>query len=123
MKKHNPKDHIYSVYALECPIENKVKYVGQTEDLRKRFLGHIQSPGPSTKSWIKMVLKKKMLPKMIELERADLYKINEREKYWINHYQQSDGGLLNRSVGFQKKSARELPIAYLPENITPTTLK
>ncbi len=49
MKKSNSTDHTYSIYALECPIDKKIKYVGQTEDLRKRFMSHVQCPSKYTK--------------------------------------------------------------------------
>lgn len=89
---------MYVVYALEDPRDTKVRYVGMTSDVYKRFIQHISLDGDNQEKnmWIDSLRSLGMLPIMRTLETS--YKRNialERERYWINHYTYLDMPLFN----------------------------
>lgn len=105
------KGNIYSVYVLICPIEKREKYVGMTRELEKRYLSHMQSPLPSVKKWVNELRDKDLWPEMKELEKGSEIKMREREVFWINHFVDMHGFMLNRKQN--KKAIANLPITYL----------
>lgn len=80
---------MYVIYALIDPWDNKVRYVGMTDDVFKRFQQHISctSNNLEKNKWMLGLREANVMPIMAELERAeDAGYIRVREAYWINHY-------------------------------------
>lgn len=80
------------IYALECPTDNKIKYVGQTRrKLNNRLNQHIRrvknKGGYLTKkeAWIKKLINEGVEKqiKVICLEECPIELLNDREIYWI----------------------------------------
>ena len=90
------------IYALTCPISNKVRYVGQTIDLNKRMNSHINySKNHSTHkaNWINSLLKENLEPNIMVLEECDSNDVNDREIYWIKRFRDSGHNLTNSTNG------------------------
>jgi len=85
------------VYALICPIENKIKYIGLSKNIKERFLQHCSNPLKTTKLWILKLKKNNQKPKLIILETTDKNNGNILEKKWINFYNKIDK-LLNKNL-------------------------
>lgn len=81
------------VYLLRNPLDNTVFYVGQTiYKLSERLRGHLSEKGNSNKVKIILeIIENKLLPSIEELEchdynESNIKLLNEREVFWINHY-------------------------------------
>jgi hypothetical protein len=89
------------IYTLRNPINNAVRYVGQTNDLKRRFNKHITNSKALSDSrhishWIRSL---DALPVMDIIEVCDYSVRNEREEYWINYYKEQGCDLCNSSNG------------------------
>lgn len=81
------------IYALECPIDKKIKYVGQTRrKLNKRLRQHIKRVKDKTgyltkkEAWIKKLINEGIDEqiKVICLEECEIEQLDNKEKYWIS---------------------------------------
>jgi hypothetical protein len=81
---------MYFIYALIDPRYKAVRYVGQTRDVYKRFLKHINCSDSNfaKNAWL---MELRSLNKMVIMETleevSNLEKALEREQYWIKHFQ------------------------------------
>ncbi|MCY7348925.1 MAG: GIY-YIG nuclease family protein [Pyrinomonadaceae bacterium] len=94
----------YSIYVLEDPRDNSVRYVGQTNNLKKRLGGHLcdkqdYSFVTTRSEWIFGLKKIGLRPQMKVVEMlfapVDRAMINERESRWISHFYQQGENLTN----------------------------
>lgn len=95
MKKHY-------IYSLRCPLQGRVRYVGQSIDLEYRLKQHISEalcskPDSSKCLWIKSVLAAGLQIEQDILEVCDYEHIQEREAYWIEYFGREN--LLNENSG------------------------
>lgn len=62
------------IYYLICPIDNVVRYVGKTKNVKRRYHQHLtkldKSMTPKRK-WLEMLFSKKLKPKCIIVEIVD----------------------------------------------------
>lgn len=83
-----PKDaKFYSVYALLCPIEGQVKYIGVSMNLKNRYTCHCCDYGgasPTDKQlWIRSLRANGVKPSLWELERVTTYpEAVHAESWW-----------------------------------------
>jgi group I intron endonuclease len=82
---------IQFIYALICPDENQIKYIGKTTDLTIRLKGHINYALRKTHlngkhEWIRNLHSRGLKPQMIIIEQCDNDNWQERESYWIDFY-------------------------------------
>ncbi len=80
---------MHVIYGLQDPRDRLFFYVGQTEDVYKRFVEHIQCSGNNYEKNAKITKMRgqNVLPLMVELQRTeDAGVARVREAYWINHY-------------------------------------
>lgn len=77
-------EQTYSIYVIEDPSSNKVRYVGLSNDPNRRFKQHL-----SKSNWIKALIKKNVTPQLriIEENIIELKTAEARERYWIQHYE------------------------------------
>lgn len=63
----------FKIYALKCPIDGKIRYVGKSANFKQRFKDHLKDVGSSTskKVWIDTLLKKGLKPILIILDESD----------------------------------------------------
>lgn len=90
------------IYILRHPETFEVKYVGKTNNIKRRFAQHkskkcLEKTGSKKlASWILKLLSNDLLPIMEIIEECD-DNWAEREKYWISYY--SNTNLCNLSEG------------------------
>jgi len=93
------------IYALICPIDKKIRYIGQTtQALKKRLnkhLYHINEKNNHKNNWLKK-LKKESLLQDIEielLEECSIDMLDQREVFWIEHFKNLGLILTNITTG------------------------
>jgi group I intron endonuclease len=90
------------IYILKHPETFEVKYVGKTNNIKRRFAQHkskkcLEKTGSKKlASWILKLLSNDLLPIMEIIEECNDNWV-EREKYWISYY--SNTNLCNLSEG------------------------
>lgn len=104
------------IYTLTCPIDNTVRYIGQSFDPDTRLIQHIEKTRKKAENenhthkerWIKklIALKKEYNIKIDILEICNENDCDEREIHWINIYRKthdltntSEGGNAIRLIG------------------------
>jgi transcriptional regulator with XRE-family HTH domain len=96
------------VYLLKCPVENIVRYVGQTYSVEIRYRQHLtcKSTNIYKNNWIKN-LKAQGLKPIIEIVcEGDFDYINQQEKIIIAHYRDLVGKKL---VNMREGGDEEIP--------------
>jgi len=85
------------IYGLVDPETNEVRYVGKSNNPKVRYQSHLidKKSNPHKTSWIKSLSKRGLKPKLVILEEATRDKWEERERYWIKHYQDEGAPLVN----------------------------
>jgi len=93
----------YYIYTLTDPITNKVRYVGKTTNLKKRYYYHCSLfcnnlEKTHRSNWIKSLLNKNLKPIMNEIDKcSDNWQ--EKEIYWIKYYKDLGYDLCNHTSG------------------------
>lgn len=73
------------IYALIDPRNGEIKYVGKTNNLKKRIREHIRDEENNLKyTWIKSLKKIKLEPEVLILEETNIEHSNFWEIFWIN---------------------------------------
>lgn len=68
------------IYGLLCPLENKVRYIGQSKKPAERYKSHLRGDGRRpVAQWVRELAVKSLKPKLVILQ------IFEREKTSILH--------------------------------------
>jgi hypothetical protein len=89
------------IYTLKHPTTNQIRYVGQTNDPKRRLNRHINNSRTfkdkrHISNWIRSI---SCSPIMDIVEICDYLVRNEREEYWINYYKEQGFDLCNSSNG------------------------
>lgn len=84
----------YYIYGLVCPMDFKIKYVGQTFDLKARLSVHMSNPNKLMREWMNELKSKSLKPSIVIL---DIPKSNiaATEIEWINKLEATIGNLFN----------------------------
>ena len=90
-----------SIYTLKDPSTNEVRYVGQTNDPKRRLSRHINNSRAfkdkrHISNWIRSLTS---VPIMDIIEVCEYSMRNIRENYWINYYKDQGCDLCNSSNG------------------------
>ena len=90
-----------SIYTLKDPSTNKVRYVGQTNDPKRRLSRHINNSRAfkdkrHISNWIRSLTS---IPIMEIIEVCEYSIRNSRENYWIDYYKNQGCDLCNSSNG------------------------
>lgn len=100
---------MHAIYGLVDPRDRKVFYVGQTIDVYKRFVEHISCGSNNFARNVK-IIELRALNLMVIMEVFELVEdkeeANEREEYWIEHFDQSQHPLTNIALMSAPKKAR-----------------
>jgi hypothetical protein len=89
-----------TIYALCNPVTGAVRYIGKTINPVKRYNKHLHQGNPHMRNWIAKLKRMGQQPtfKIIEtLE--DNVSWEDRERYWIRHYQEKGCDLINCDSG------------------------
>jgi hypothetical protein len=92
------------IYGLKCPISGEIRYIGKTNDIKRRLRSHIrESKKDGNKRyvycWIKSLIKETKKP---HIEIIDVVDINEWkfwEMYWISQFKAWGFKLTNSTNG------------------------
>lgn len=90
------------IYALTDPDNNEVRYIGKTDNLKRRYEIHIANvTGDDTyrKRWITKLKEQGKKPRLEIIETVSQETWQEREKYWIEHYKSMGARLTNSAIG------------------------
>ena len=91
------------IYGLVDPETYVVRYVGKTINLYERYYNHLQELNDikkknyHSKNWIRTLLKRGIIPKVIILEMCTVENWQEKERFWISFYK--DNNLTNMTKG------------------------
>lgn len=116
------------IYALVDPRSEEVKYVGKSNNPKRRLRDHIKGFGVrhnlDKKRWLDELLSLGLEPKITILERCDLSSWQEREVFWIAEMRKLGSPLTNRSNGgaglgaHTKRTSRAIAIALSGKKLT-----
>jgi len=104
----NKKDIKIYIYVLIDPDTEQIRYIGQTNNIKKRYLYHIyealhpeysSSPNTHKNRWIRKLNSKNKKPIIKIIEATDYEHRNEKELYWIDHYKNLNYKLTNTING------------------------
>lgn len=100
MLRHNQSEK-HLIYILKDPIDNTVKYVGQTiGPVCRRIEGHNCDRTNTAKyNWIRKLKAYGIKPKIEIIEECDRKKRFEREMFWIEYYNKTGCSLFNIKNG------------------------
>lgn len=89
------------IYALTEPITNEVRYIGKSNNPRRRYSTHTTSHHYQVHKshWIKKLQSQGMKPTLIILEEVPVSDWQERERYWIRYYREHGANLINETEG------------------------
>lgn len=100
---------MHAIYGLVDPRDRKVFYVGQTTDVYKRFIEHISCSSGNLARNVR-IMELRALNLMVIMEVFELVddklKANDREAYWIKHFEQSQHPLTNITFMSSPRKAR-----------------
>ena len=93
------------IYGLQDPTTNEIRYVGKTNNPKKRLMFHLycNDTNKHKSNWIMSLKKTGTKPNLLILEKTNEIEWEEREKHWIKYGRDNgwrltnicDGGLEN----------------------------
>ena len=91
----------YSVYSLKDPKTGEVRYVGISQNVKKRFRQHItDNKDCHKKRWINKLLKENLLPSLETVDRnLSIEDAFELEKKYIKNFKEIGIKLTNETIG------------------------
>lgn len=102
-----------TIYTLTDPMDNQVKYIGQTKNPCRRLCEHLREKTLTKKNnWIKSLQKKGYNPIFEVLDEVEEKDANFWEIYWISQFRTWGFKLKNGTIGGDKP-----PVKYGNENV------
>lgn len=76
MNEKITKKPIYTVYTLTCPLDNQIKYVGMSTNVRRRLYGHSSdnSDNMDKTKWVRKLKSLGLRPILTEIKAYDIKK-------------------------------------------------
>lgn len=92
---------IYHIYILIDPRTYQIRYVGQTINIKSRFIDHTTKQyGKNRRTcWLNKLRSLNLKPIIQGIEECDETNWADREKYWIRHYRELGCDLVNATGG------------------------
>lgn len=89
------------IYTLSCPESNEVKYVGKSNNPRKRFNEHLRmcDRNIDKNNWIYNLKCNDKIPILIIVEKVLISEWKDKEKFYISTYRNMGLHLFNTSIG------------------------
>lgn len=90
------------IYILRCPKSGEIRYVGKSNDPKKRVYAHARKDKTASThkiNWIQSLKRDGLQPKLEIIEEVDVQEWKEREKYWIKYYKENGAKLTNYCAG------------------------
>lgn len=107
-----------SIYALICPIDKEIKYIGKTKNgVQERYFGHTRKDNSEKSKWIQKLKSKKLKPLLSILQIVVKEKAITRERYWIKKLKKQGYILFNKNMPDTKaekihKKNNTIPVKY-----------
>lgn len=96
-------DKIIYIYSLIDPRDNRIRYIGKTNNLKRRLLQHTKSKellyNTFKNHWIKKLISLSLSPIIQVIEECDETNWQEKERYWIAYYRNIYTDLTNGTDG------------------------
>jgi len=93
----------YFIYTLAHPITGEIRYIGKTNNLKRRFNQHLSNHNLLKKSkknnWIISLLKSNLIPKIEILDETIENNVNDLEVFYISLFSSWGFKLLNMTEG------------------------
>lgn len=97
------KVNAITIYGLLDPRTAKVRYVGKTNDPKRRLSQHIKGRDDQrmtpVRTWVKALARRGIEPRMIEIELCEPAQWEDRERYWIRYFRDGGHDILNMADG------------------------
>jgi hypothetical protein len=92
---------IHYIYTLTDPIDNLVKYIGRTKNIKQRYYTHTKNSKDNTpkNNWIKSLKNNELKPIIEILDEGDETNIDDLEIYWISQFKTWGFDLKNWTSG------------------------
>lgn len=92
------------IYVLKHPLTEEVRYVGKTNNLKKRLESHLAKANEfkgrrKVINWVQSIVADGMQPIIESIEECLFENWAEREKYWISYYKSIGSDLCNLTDG------------------------
>ena len=90
------------IYVLKCPITNKIKYVGKSNNPKARYRNHLKkahNKGTYKRNWINSLKNKGLKPVFEIIDEVNVNEWKEKEKYYIKYYIDAGCVLVNNTNG------------------------
>ena len=91
------------IYALADPETDEIRYVGKADSVKERFTSHMREAKQGKLShkcaWIRQVIEKQQIPKLIVLEEVSQNEWKKAEIYYIAEFRKLGHSLTNIAKG------------------------
>ena len=91
------------IYALVDPETDEIRYVGKADSVKERFASHMREAKQGKHSykcaWIRQVIEKQQMPKLIVLEEVSQDEWKKAEIYYIAEFKKLGHNLTNIAKG------------------------
>lgn len=91
-----------SIYKLVDPETNEIRYIGQTSNIKKRYINHLQGNkyrNTHTTNWIQSLLNKNLKPIIEIIDICNIENLDIIEQKYIKEYKEKGNNLTNHSIG------------------------
>lgn len=104
------------IYTLSDPISEEVRYLGKTNNIKRRYTGHLNSKNKNkVTSWTKSLLKKGLKPNIEILDEVPNENWKFWEKWWISILRSWNVNLTNLTSGGEGWASGNLNPSSTPE--------
>lgn len=105
------------IYALVDPRDNTVRYVGQTDDMKRRYSEHTNRIESTTKgAWIQELRALNLKPSLVQLDTCDdQAQANYLESWWIILGRRQGWGLVNGTNPGEWRAADDFRALFADE--------
>lgn len=91
-----------SIYTLKDPETNEIRYVGQTINVKQRFINHLKGNkyrNTHSTNWIQSLLNKDLNPIIEIIDTCKIEDLDVVEQKYIKEYKDKGYNLTNHSIG------------------------
>lgn len=90
------------IYALFCPIDGQLKYIGKSNQPKRRLKDHmldVKDMPVAKLLWVDEMKKRKLKPIMEILDEVSMYEWQYWESWWIEYFKSLGINLINKRSG------------------------
>ncbi len=90
------------IYVLKCPKTNEVRYVGKSNNPKRRYCGHMRTDKTACSykiNWVQSLLKQGLKPVLKIIREVPIDEWKDWEKYYIEYYKDKGCKLTNLGQG------------------------